>query len=55
MDDFDMSVSIGEAADILGVSVKTVRRWSDAGKLKYGRRPSGHRCYRTQISLRFFF
>ncbi len=38
-----MSLSIGEAADILGVSVKTVRRWADSGKLKSIRSPSGHR------------
>jgi len=25
---------IGEAADLLGVSVDTVRRWSDSGKLR---------------------
>jgi len=48
MDDFNMTISISEAANILGVSVKTVRRWSDAGKLKYSRRPSGHRCYSPQ-------
>ena len=38
-----MSLSIGETAEILGVSVKTVRRWSDSGKLKSVRSPSGHR------------
>ena len=40
-----MSLSIGQAAEILGVSVKTVRRWSDSGKLKFTRNPSGHRRY----------
>lgn len=40
-----MSLSIGEAAELLGVSVKTVRRWSDSGKLKSTRSPSGHRRY----------
>ena len=40
-----MSLSIGQAAEILGVSVKTVRRWSDLGKLKSTRSPSGHRRY----------
>ena len=38
-----MSLSIGETAKILGVSVKTVRRWADSGKLKNIRSPSGHR------------
>ena len=40
-----MSLSIGQAAEMLGVSVKTVRRWSDSGKLKSTRNPSGHRRY----------
>ena len=38
-----MSLSIGETAKMLGVSVKTVRRWADSGKLKSIRSPSGHR------------
>lgn len=38
-----MSLSIGDTAKILGVSVKTVRRWADSGKLKSIRSPSGHR------------
>lgn len=38
-----MSLSIGETAKILGVSVKTVRRWADSGKLRSVRSPSGHR------------
>lgn len=40
-----MTVSIGEAAKELGVSVKTIRRWSDSGKLRSERSPSGHRRY----------
>lgn len=39
----DVTVSIGEAAKELGVSVDTVRRWADADKLKSVRAPSGHR------------
>jgi putative resolvase len=39
----DVTVSIGEAAKELGVSVDTVRRWADADRLKSVRAPSGHR------------
>lgn len=38
-----MTISIGDAAKELGVSVKTVRRWAEAGKIRYERSPSGHR------------
>lgn len=43
MEDSQMTISIGDAAKELGVSVKTVRRWADSGKLCYERSPSGHR------------
>ena len=33
-----------EAADLLGVSVDTVRRWADSGRLSTATDPSGHRC-----------
>jgi hypothetical protein len=36
-------VSVGIAAEKLGVSVATVRRWCGEGVLKYVQRPSGHR------------
>jgi len=44
MEDYSqMTISIGDAAKELGISVKTIRRWADAGKIRYERSPSGHR------------
>ena len=34
---------IGEAADLLGVGVETIRRWGDEGKIALTRSPSGQR------------
>lgn len=34
---------LGEAADVLGVSVDTVRRWADAGRLGAARTAGGQR------------
>lgn len=43
MEDSQITISIGDAAKKLGVSVKTVRRWAEAGKLRFERSPTGHR------------
>ncbi|MBE9259145.1 MULTISPECIES: IS607 family transposase [Aphanizomenonaceae] len=43
MENQEVTISIGDAAKELCVSVKTVRRWADAGKLRFERSPSGHR------------
>ena len=34
---------IGQAAELLGVSVDTMRRWADAGRVKVVRTPGGRR------------
>ena len=34
---------IGEAAQLLGVSSDTVRRWADSGRLSIERTEGGHR------------
>lgn len=36
-------LSVGAAADLLGVHVVTIRRWTDEGKLPEVRTPGGHR------------
>jgi predicted site-specific integrase-resolvase len=43
-----MKVSISKAAEILGVSITTLRRWDEEGKLKADRTPAGHRRYDAQ-------
>lgn len=40
-----MKISIGKAAELLGVSVDTLRRWEAAGKITAFRTPQGHRRY----------
>ena len=40
-----MKVGIGKAAKTLGVSIETLRRWEQAGKIKSERTPNGHRRY----------
>ncbi len=41
-------VSLGEAAEILGVHPTTVRSWADSGELPSKRTPGGHRRFRRQ-------
>ncbi len=36
-------VLVGEAAERLGVSIDTIRRWADEGKIKSARTPGGQR------------
>ena len=38
-------ITIGEASDILGVSISTLRRWDKDGRLKPEKTASGHRRY----------
>jgi excisionase family DNA binding protein len=41
----------GKAAEILGVSTKTLSRWSDEGKIPFIRTLGGHRRYRASVVL----
>jgi excisionase family DNA binding protein len=41
-------VSLSEASHLLGVSPATVRRWSDAGRLRVFTTPGGHRRFSRQ-------
>lgn len=40
-----MKISIGKAANELGVSIHTLRRWEREGKIQSERTPNGHRRY----------
>lgn len=39
-------VAVGDAARLLGVSVKTIRRWEASGKISGRRTPGGQRRFR---------
>lgn len=42
-------ITIGEAAELLGVSIMTLRRWDESGRLLSVRdKPGGHRYYRKE-------
>jgi len=43
-----MLLSLEEAAQLLGVSKSTMRRWEEEGRLKPERTPGGHRRYRSR-------
>ena len=44
---------MGEAADLLGVSVDTVRRWAEAGRLRTRRTTGGQRLVEGKALARF--
>jgi excisionase family DNA binding protein len=48
MAEHDEWVSLGEAAEILGVHPSTVRHWADSGDLPSQRTPGGHRRFRRR-------
>jgi molybdopterin-binding protein len=43
MHGYEGSIRIGRAAEMLGVTVDTIRRWSDEGKIESVRSPGGQR------------
>ena len=43
-----MAVRVGEAAELIGVSVDTLRRWEAAGRLRLRRSPGGQRLVSLQ-------
>jgi superfamily II DNA or RNA helicase len=50
----DTLLSVGDAADYLGVSVQTLRRWDGSGKLKSFRRPASKYRYYRLVDLEPF-
>ena len=45
MNDIQKKIRIGEAAQILGVNIQTLRNWEKSGKLQAERSPGGQRYY----------
>ena len=46
-------LNVSEAARILGVAAKTVRAWTEAGKLSCQRTPAGYRIYDAKTVAAF--
>jgi len=42
---FSMMLSTGQVADIFGVNVRTIARWTQQGKLEAIKTPGGHNRY----------
>lgn len=49
----ELEYSAGEAAKFLGVSIGTIRKWSDDGHLRSMRTPGGHRRYSHEDLMDF--
>jgi excisionase family DNA binding protein len=49
----DRLLSVGDAAEFLGVSVSALRRWSDQGLVPVHRTPGGQRRYALADLRRF--
>ena len=51
MDGEDL-ISIGEASEILGVSIDTLRRWDKSGRFPAEKSDGGHRLYsKTKVGI----
>jgi molybdopterin-binding protein len=48
MQGYESSIRIGRAAEMLGVTVDTIRRWADDGKIESVRSPGGQRLIRIE-------
>lgn len=53
-DEMEEMLSIGEAADYIGVSVDTLRRWSKKDRVTTYRSPGGHRYYKKKDLRQLF-
>jgi excisionase family DNA binding protein len=53
MDESPLGLRVSEVAQRLGVSMGTIRRWSDDGYLDYMRTPGGQRRY-SEEAVRTF-
>jgi excisionase family DNA binding protein len=46
-------LSLSQAADYLGISQPTLRKWTDAGRVRVFRTPGGHRRYQLKELIAF--